>query len=170
MLRAMDKPRSPHLVRAEDATEEFAFQHPLNPSSAIVFHHKGGQTMSQLTGLKRTGVHLCRVPPGKEAFVYHLHHREEEWVYVLSGRGVADIGDESFEVGPGDFLGYPPETVGHHLRNPFAEDLVCLMGGERTTVEVAEFPRHGKRLVRTGQGDYLVDAAAMRPIGDPGEQ
>jgi uncharacterized cupin superfamily protein len=29
------------------------------------------------------------VPPGKESFVYYSHQREEEWIYVLSGRGIA---------------------------------------------------------------------------------
>jgi uncharacterized cupin superfamily protein len=165
----MDKPRSPHLVRPADIQEEATVNHPLNPASAIVFRHQGGKTLSELTGLQRTAVHLCRVPAGKEAFAYHFHHREEEWVYVLSGRGVADIGDESFEIGPGDFLGYPPETAGHHLRNPFTEDLVCLMGGERTSVEVAEFPRLGKRLVRAGNEDYFADTASMTRLSSGDE-
>jgi uncharacterized cupin superfamily protein len=47
------------------------------------------------------------MPPGKESFVYHSHHREEEWIYVLSGRGVAEIDGEEFEVGAGDFMGFP---------------------------------------------------------------
>jgi uncharacterized cupin superfamily protein len=156
------KPR--YLVRASELQqeEEIVMQHPLNPSSAVAFRHIGGKTLSELTGLVRTGIHLCRVLPGKEAFVYHRHHREEEWVYILSGRGIAEIGDEEFPVGAGDFLGYPPGTVAHHLRNPHDEDLVCLMGGERTSVEVADFPRLGQRLIRAGTEAHVAETAGMR--------
>lgn len=160
-----------YLVRAAELAEqpEVVFHHPLNPRSAIAFRHVGGQTLSELCGLSRTGVHLCRIPAGKEAFAYHRHHREEEWVYILSGRGIAEIGDEEHPVGPGDFLGYPAGTVAHHLRNPYPEDLVCLMGGERCSVEVADFPRHGKRLIRDGSGNYIIPESAQERLVEAGE-
>lgn len=134
---------------------EESARHPYNPASEV-----HGHTLSRRVGLKRVGVNLLRVPPGKESFVFHLHHGEEEWVYVLSGQGTADVGDESFQVGPGDFLGFPPSTHGHHLRNPGSEDLVYLCGGEAREVEVADFPRLKRRLASWGrdglQGRYAV--------------
>ena len=108
------------------------------------------ESLGDAVGLERLGVHMMRVPPGKESFVYHAHHTEEEFIYILSGRGIAEIGDEEIEVGPGDFMGFPTPSVGHHLRNPFDQDLVYISGGERRASEVADFPRVGKRLVRVG--------------------
>ncbi len=122
---------------------EESFRHPYNPASEI-----HGHTLSRRVGLRRLGVNRVRVPAGRESFAYHLHHGEEEWVYVLSGRGVAEIGDETFEIGPGDFLGFPPSTLGHHVKNPGPGDLVYLCGGEARDVEVADFPRLGRRMVR----------------------
>lgn len=162
-----NKPR--YLVRVSEFRDEHLFHHPLNPNSAVVFQHSGGKTLGELAGLTRTGVNLCRVLPGKEAFAYHRHHSEEEWVYILSGRGIAEIGDEEFEVGPGDFLGYPPGTAAHHLRNPFAEELVCLMGGERAQVEIGDFPRLGKRMIRDGQSEHIVDVADQKPMFPDGQ-
>jgi uncharacterized cupin superfamily protein len=143
----MSKSKPSQLVRAADraALPESPFSHPLNPKSEVHM-----RSLSDAAGLKRLGVHLLRVPPGKESFVFHTHHTEEEFVYVLEGRGIAEIGDEEFEIGPGDFLGFPTPSVGHHLRNPFEQDLVYLSGGERNTSEIADFPRAGKRLVRVG--------------------
>jgi uncharacterized cupin superfamily protein len=43
-----------------------------------------------------------------------------------------------------------PTCAPHHLRNPFAKDLVYLSGGERRAREVADYPRLGKRMVRVG--------------------
>jgi len=141
------------LIRAEAiaALPEFRFEHPLNPRSEIHLRALGA-----LVGLQRLGILIGRVPPGKESFVYHSHQHEEEFIYVLSGRGVAEIGDEEVEVGPGDFMGFATPSVGHHLRNPFAVDLVYLMGGEHRDVDVADFPRLRKRLIRNGNELQVV--------------
>ena len=142
------------LVRAADVDDEGLprFAHPLNPASEV-----RGVSLGELSGLERVDVHLIRVAPGKEAFLYHTHLCGEEFLYVLSGRGVAEIGDDEHEIGPGDFLGFPTPSVAHHLRNPFDEDLVYLMGGERRAVEISDFPRLKKRLIRAGDEAHLVD-------------
>ena len=69
---------------------------------------------------------------------------------MISGRGLAEIEDEEFEVGPGDFMGFPT-GVAHHLRNPYEEELVYLVGGENVDLEVADFPRLGRRMIRHGE-------------------
>jgi uncharacterized cupin superfamily protein len=158
----MNEPKKPHpLIRAEDAKKlsEQTFSHPLNPNSEI-----RGISLSNLVGLQRVGFHLACIPPGKESFIYHSHQYEEEFIYILSGRGIAEIGDEEFEVGSGDFMGFPTPSVAHHLKNPFNEDLIYLMGGERREVEVADFPRLKKRLIRTGNQAQVVDWEAMKPL------
>lgn len=150
----------PHLLRAADvAAKARTFSHPWNPDSSI-----SGTHMSRLTGLARTGVSIARVPPGKQSFVYHLHHREEEWIYILSGRGIAEIDGQEYEVGPGDFMGFPTPSVAHHLRNPSAEDLVYLMGGEHHDYEIADFPRLGRRMIRRVNEVEVYDLADGRPL------
>lgn len=151
-------PKSPRLAAATIAAAgEFPFHHPLNPASEVRFKALGeGQTLSEAVGMKRIAVHLARIPPGKESFAYHCHLAEEEFLYVLAGRAVAELDGEEVELGPGDFLGFAAPSVAHHLRNPFAEDFVCLMGGERREIEIADFPRLRKRMIRTpGQGQVV---------------
>ncbi|EYF00145.1 cupin domain-containing protein [Chondromyces apiculatus] len=149
---------NPHLIRANDRAKVPGgpVSHPLNPRSEVHC-----TLLSRATGLSRVGVNLLRVPPGKESFAYHRHECEEEFLYILSGRGVAEIGDEEVEVGPGDFLGFPAPSVAHHLRNPFDEELVYLSGGESKQLEVADFPRHGKSLVRRGEKMAFVESSAF---------
>ncbi|WP_299493184.1 cupin domain-containing protein [Acaryochloris sp. IP29b_bin.137] len=152
---------NPYLLRADaiEQTPEFAFQHPLNPNSEIYLRDLGAKV-----GLERAVLRLSRVPPGKESFIYHAHHHEEEFIYILSGRGIAEIEDQEYEVGPGDFMGFPTPSVAHHLRNPFEEDLVYLMGGEHRHAEIGEFPRLGKRIIRDGDDAYFVDIEAIQPF------
>jgi uncharacterized cupin superfamily protein len=127
--------------------------------------------MSKEVGLERTGVSYVRVPPGKESFIYHSHRFEEEWIYVLSGTGIAELDGDEVLVGPGDFLGFPTPSIAHHLRNHGHEDLVYLMGGESREFEVAEYPRHRKRMVRCGPDVRIYDLDSGVPFDevDPGE-
>ena len=150
-----------YLLRAADiAARSQTFSHPWNPRSEI-----SGYQLGRATGLKRTGVNLARIPPGKESFAYHAHWTEEEWIYVLSGRGVARIDGADYKVGPGDFMAFPTPGVAHHMRNPFEAELVYLMGGEVRDVEVVDFPDLGKRMFRHPKEIEIFDLADARPFG-----
>ena len=153
-----------HLIKADEvAGEAVGFSHPWNPNSEVF-----GTRLGDLAGLTRLGVNWLRVPPGKESFVYHSHHREEEWIYILSGRGVAEINGEESEVAAGDFMGFPASSVAHHLRNPFDEDLVYLVGGEVLDVDIADFPHLGKRVLRRGEEVEVYDASDAQNFGPLG--
>lgn len=149
------------LIRASEIKQitELNIFHPLNPNSEI-----HGICLSEEVGLERLGFSLMRIPPGKESFIYHSHHCEEEFIYILSGKGIAEIDGEEFEVGTGDFMGFPTPSVAHHLRNPFTEDLVYLMGGERREVDIADFPKQQKRLIRIGNQADIVDMDALKSV------
>ena len=114
------------------------------------------RTLSDAVGLHRIGIHLVRLKSGMESTQFHYHDADEEFLYILSGRGSADIDGQEVEVRPGDFLGFKVPSVGHNLRNPLDEDLVYLMGGERREFEIADFPRLNKRLIRDRQKAYVV--------------
>ncbi len=149
------------LIKADEVAERASsLSHPWNPNSEII-----GTRLSTLVGLSRIGVSLVRIPPGKESFVYHSHYREEEWIYVISGHGIVEIDDEEFKVSTGDFMGFPTPSVAHHLRNPYEEDLLYLVGGENRDVEVADFPRLSKRMLRRGQDVEVYEASDARGFG-----
>ena len=134
-------------------------RHPWNPNSEVHI-----RMLSLAAGLTRTVLSVARIPPGKECFAYHSHERDEEFVIILSGRGRAEIGEEVFEVGPGDFMGFTAPGTAHHLTNPFDEDLVYLMGGERSGMDVGQFPRLGRRIIFGASGIQAVDESALKPM------
>jgi uncharacterized cupin superfamily protein len=151
----------PSLLRAADiAAKVGKHSHPWNPKSEL-----SGVQLSRQVGLERIGVSLAHIAPGRESFVYHSHEREEEWLYILSGTGTAEIDGGEYAVGPGDFMGFPTPSVAHHLRNTGTEDLVYLMGGESRDFEVATFPRLGKRMVRMGDKLEIYDLDQAKPFG-----
>ncbi|ACG73630.1 Cupin 2 conserved barrel domain protein [Anaeromyxobacter sp. K] len=144
------------LVRAAQRGPAHTAGHPYNPRAEV-----HGWMLSRAAGLARVAVNLAWLEPGRESAVYHLHHREEEWVYVLEGQGVLELDGADHPVGPGDFAAFPP-GVAHQVRNASADArLWVLEGGEVIgDVEVADFPKLGRRLVRTGtrHAVYPLDA------------
>jgi uncharacterized cupin superfamily protein len=153
------------LVRAAERGAPEESRHPYNPRSEI-----HGWLLSRPAGLGRIAVNLAWLPPGRESFAYHRHWREEEWVYVLAGRGVAEVEDAEHAIGPGDFLGFPPGTA-HHLRAAPDERLEFLMGGEVISdVEVADFPRLGRRMARFGPRFAVYPVEAEVPMFPGGSE
>jgi uncharacterized cupin superfamily protein len=155
-----------HLVRTHAFTpgDGLHVRHPFNPASEVRMF-----MLSDRAGLARAALSLARVPPGKESFVPHAHRGTEEFVFILAGRGRAWIGAEEYDVGPGDYIGYPIDGTPHHLRNVGDDDLVFLQGGERATLDVVDFPTLGKVSVASGAGPVRFHAAAAeepRPLTD----
>jgi uncharacterized cupin superfamily protein len=148
------------LTSSEIREREQSFSHPWNPKSQLI-----GVQLGRVLGLKRTGVSIARIPPGKESFVYHSHQSEEEWLYILSGCGIAEINGEEIDVAADAFMAFPTPSVPHHLKNPFDQELVYLMGGENREMEIADFPRLGKRMIRNGDNIDIYQVADAKPFG-----
>ncbi len=145
---------SKHLVRTSGLGREggYHIRHPMQEDAEVYW-----TPLSSGVGMVRAHLNLARVPPGKIAFPVHSHALQEEYVFVLSGKGTARIGDQDVAVGPGDYLGFPTDGTPHALRNTGTEDLVCLMGGERTSTEVATFPELGKVAIQYEGGMTFHD-------------
>lgn len=54
-------------------------------------------------------------------------------------------------------MGFTALSLPHCLKNPFDLDLVYLMGGERLSVDVCDYPRLKKRRYRVNGESKLVD-------------
>ncbi|HEY9845195.1 MAG TPA: cupin domain-containing protein [Candidatus Caenarcaniphilales bacterium] len=103
------------LLKANDieALPEVEKVHGLN-TSAVRYTNSLSESL-QMTPL---GIHLVRVQPGKETTQFHFHHQEEEFICIISGRGIADIGEAQFEVGPGAFMGFTAPSLPHCYEKP----------------------------------------------------
>lgn len=154
------------LWRASEQQAAFRpFTQKLNPNS--LFRAAG---LSRMAGMNRSHVTLVRLPPGKDSFAYHAHMLEEEWIYIISGRAIAEIDGKIAEVGPGDFMGFATPSVPHVLRNTFDEECTYLMGGEDRPIDVVSYPELDKRflLMQTDKGTEFYELGEpIKPIGKP---
>ena len=108
------------------------------------------------------------IPPGKAAFPYHYHIRNEESYYILSGKGKLKTPGGERIVTAGDFLFFPANEAGaHKLTNiSDSENLVYLDFDSTSDVEIVFYPDSGKmgvwgrginRLYRIGEDISYYD-------------
>lgn len=116
------------------------FYHDVDPAV-----HRRMRALHRPTGLKRQAVYWARVAAGGRTTVFHAHEHTDEWVFILSGRGVARAGDEHFAIGPEDFLGHPAGGAPHLMES--SEELTYLMGGQIDSADVVNYPEAGLRRV-----------------------
>ncbi|MFT4582139.1 MAG: putative cupin superfamily protein [Gammaproteobacteria bacterium] len=109
--------------------------HYLNPKARRI-----NKSLGDLTGLTGFGIHIIEVNPGDETTELHVHHHEGECVYILEGEAQACIGHEVVTVYPGDFVGYRAGGLAHKLKNSGTRVLKCIVVGERSTHDGADYP------------------------------
>ncbi|KAG9128399.1 hypothetical protein FRC07_013739 [Ceratobasidium sp. 392] len=58
----------------------------------------------------RWGINLESLPHGTRSSIPHAHSARDEFVYVLEGTGLVYLDGVTYEVGPGDCVGFPAGT------------------------------------------------------------
>jgi uncharacterized cupin superfamily protein len=148
-----------YILKSEDIAnmQGLAKTHFLNDNAVRI-----NKSLGDATGLKNLGFHLIEIEPGFESTEYHVHHYEDECVYVLSGTATITIDEKDYPVGPGDFIGYPAGGLPHTMVNTGTETLRCLVAGQRLAHDIGDYPRLGKRIYRNaGLPADLVDIDAI---------
>lgn len=134
-----------YLVTAEEiaAMDGLAKTHFLNPAAKRI-----NKSLGDLTGLTGLGFHIIEVAPGDETTEYHVHHFEDECVYVLDGTATAEIGEENFPIKQGDFVGYRKGGLAHTIVNTGTKTLRMIVVGQRLDHDVGDYPRKKERIYR----------------------
>ncbi|EOD79418.1 hypothetical protein D515_01766 [Grimontia indica] len=136
---------SQYIVKKQDieSMEGQTKTHFLNPNAV-----RTGKSLGDLVGLSGLGFHIVEIEPGFDSTEYHVHYFEDECVYILSGSATVTIDDEDFEVGEGDFIGYPAGGMPHVMTNTGDETLRCIVVGQRLDHDEADYPKQHKRIFR----------------------
>lgn len=91
------------------------------------------------------GCGAFRVKPGKRAFPKHAHLANDEALYILSGSGELNMGEDTTQVEPGDFIVLPRGAIfAHVLINDSNEDLLYLCISTMNAPEIVHYPDSGK--------------------------
>lgn len=124
------------------------------------------RSLGDRTGLTGFGFHIIDVEPGCESTEHHLHYHEDECIYVLEGTATAFIGDDAFDIAPGDFIGYRKGGLAHSIRNTGEAVFRCIVVGARLPHDVADYPRLGRRIFRNvGLPWTITEMSALTELG-----
>ena len=129
----------PLAIRAADAPlRARASNYPEPFASRMAGREK--RPLGDLFGLANFGVNLTTLKPGAQSALLHRHSRQDEFIYVVSGRPtlVTDRGER--ELSPGDCAGFPAGGLAHCLVNRGHEDAIYLEIGDRTPGDSGEYP------------------------------
>ena len=96
--------------------------------------------LGDLFGLENFGVNLTTLPPGSRSALHHSHSRQDEFVYVVSGRLTLHVGSCTHHLERGDCYGFPAGGDAHHLVNEGTEDATVLEVGDRSAGDRVEYP------------------------------
>ncbi len=93
-----------------------------------------------------TLVSVYEIPPGKAAYPYHYHLKDEETFFILSGEGLLKTPEGEKRVAAGELLFFPAGSEGaHKLTNTSAtEKLVYIDFDVIHDLDAAVYPDSGK--------------------------
>jgi uncharacterized cupin superfamily protein len=136
----MTKPKHPVVVHAAEAPPR---RRPSNYPEPFFSRmaRREKRPLGDLFGLTNFGVNLTRIAPGGVSALRHAHSRQDEFVYVLSGRPTLVTDEGETELAPGMCAGFKAGTGNaHHLLNRTKEDVVYLEVGDRSSGDEGSYP------------------------------
>ena len=97
-------------------------------------------------GAKNTVVSVYEIPPGKAAYPYHFHYKNEETFYILSGEGILRTPGGERKVKAGELLFFPAGPEGAHiLKNTSETEMLCYIDFDVVhDIDVAVYPDSDK--------------------------
>lgn len=150
------------IIRQEDA--------PLDEATGSGINAELGpyraRLLSDAGGLTQFGAFLETLPPGSFSSHKHWHEKEDEFIYVLSGRVTLNEGDNLTEMHPGDAATFKAGVaVGHRLENRSEEPATYLVVGTRSPDEVVHYTDKDLHLTKVNFEKRLTTKA-----GEPVER
>ncbi|HXH76088.1 MAG TPA: cupin domain-containing protein [Bacteriovoracaceae bacterium] len=126
-----------------------------------------GSPVGKKLGLKKIGVHIETLHPGRRTSWPHAESEEEEFAYVIEGNPQAWIDGEVYDLSPGDFVAFPSGTgIAHTFINNTDQVVLLLVGGEATKKENKFFyPLHSERNEEMKKKGAFWDNHPWRKLG-----
>ena len=126
--------------------------------------------LGDLFGLRNFGVNLTTVAPGAVSALRHAHTRQDEFVYVVSGRLVLVTDAGETQLGAGMCAGFPAGSGdAHQLVNRSEAPATYLEVGDRTPGDAASYP-DDDIVARLEDGRWCFerkDGTPYPPAGQP---
>ncbi|HXF47637.1 MAG TPA: cupin domain-containing protein [Burkholderiaceae bacterium] len=113
------------------------------------------QALGDFFGLTNFGVNRTTLKPGSMSALRHWHTRQDEFVYVLSGRPTLVTNAGEMQLAPGMCVGFKAgQRDGHHLVNRTADEVIYLEVGDRMPGDAVSYPDDDLQAVMGADGKW----------------
>ena len=120
--------------------------------------------LGELFGLSNFGVNLTRLEPGAISALRHAHSKQDEFVYVLSGRPTLVTDSGETQLAPGMCAGFKAGSGDAHcLINRSEADVVLLEVGDRTAGDQVSYPDDDLEAVFGDDGKWRFQRKDGKP-------
>nr|WP_276207801.1 cupin domain-containing protein [Novosphingobium panipatense] len=103
-------------------------------------------------GLSNFGVNLTTLSPGAVSALQHIHSKQDEFVYVVSGELTLVSGADLHVMTAGMCVGFPAAGTSHHLENRSPREATFLEVGDRSEGDEVSYPADDITAVRDRSG------------------
>jgi uncharacterized cupin superfamily protein/RimJ/RimL family protein N-acetyltransferase len=120
-----------------------------------------GSAVGRKLGLKKIGINIETMPPGRRTSWPHAESEEEEFAFVLEGTPDVWIDGEIFPLKVGDFVAFPAGTgITHTFLNNSLSTVRLLVGGDQIIkTNKINYPLHPARNESMKQQDRFWENA-----------
>ena len=127
---------------------------PTDPATAVRFDASRA-FLGPALGLRKLGVNVTAVKPGRTAYPFHSHRANDELFLILAGHGELRLGAQRHAVKEGDLIGCPAgdASTAHQLINTGDGELRYLAVSSELDPEVCEYPDSDKIGVYCGSDE-----------------
>lgn len=100
-------------------------------------------------GCEKIYVNIDYVKPGAQSVKYHSHSKQEEFYFIMSGKGILRIDDKEILIKTGDVISVPAgKDNGHQFINNSSEILQILDIGTREKDDIITYPDEDVFLIK----------------------
>ncbi len=126
-----------------------------------------GSPVGKKLGLKKLGIHIETLLPGRRTSWPHAESEEEEFAFVIEGHPDVWIDGYLYKLNPGDFVAFPAGTgIAHTFLNNTDTSVLMLVGGEATKASNRIFyPLHHERNVEMREKGCFWTNHPKRKLG-----
>ncbi len=121
-------------------------------------------------GCEKIYVNIDYVKPGAESVKYHSHSKQEEFYFIMSGKGILRINGEEILIKTGDVISAPAgKDKGHQFINNSSEILQILDIGTREKGDIITYPDENVFLIKDKGLVFNIDDSIKGWTSEPNE-
>lgn len=121
-------------------------------------------------GSEKIYVNIDYVKPGAESVKYHSHSKQEEFYFIMSGKGIFRIDGKEILIKIGDVISVPAgKDNGHQFINNSSEILQILDIGTREKDDIITYPDENVVLIKNKGLVFNIDDNIKGWTSEPNE-